>query len=928
MLRSRGALLDPDEEVIEIPVWNKEHLPSWRDVLGKVRHMLIINNGKMSKDQAINETAKLLEQHWIQKTVYPMSHKIIKLRVKEEYDKYFKLRNSYYCGGRNPYKKLRQKRKEDRTLYENEIINKYEDMYENFSIRCDQLCDIKADEKMKKIYEEERGIKMSKAEEHFYHGQKARDKRHKCLSEVDQKWGKKLKVESKLKLVHTVVSEDLQLTSESDTEIMDMSKDFVPHEDESRSSYVVPKGTINVHLPVEYGTIRTSNRKVREKVYTTIAALQGEGLSLQESLKAFVTVSKQFFDCDFKRVEKGIKKEEYDEHTMPDERNVRSHVSLEETRRLDFIVQAIEKEKLKGKSITLAGDSTTRKKVGKYSVSGVHLGKDNILPLPTVSVTRETAENVAETVAMPLQILGIASGKKACDIYGHIDTHMTDSVKHNKKLSANLAEKYEREVPAGQVFCTAHTASGFINSLNTSIAKIEQEMGMDNLFRSVLVNVVYEKKHGSVTAQCIYSLLALIDSEHSDMVWNYHSGFMLHLRENSIKSHLFPYKDDRFDGLPHAAAVLLYHWDHYYDWLRERSDITNKLACFSRSMEKVGYLKLSLVCLAAYGIQLVEPFNSTIKNKVTTHSALVQFFSDLSGALLVPFDSSFFDFMKPALPFTTKLLSDVVNHTYSTEVTEAVHNYAETMINDAVQLINYLRPGILKILKQQRKEYYLQNETEFPVKKQAENIDDVPVHNLGMERYCGKDASLIDKFKTVEAASRAKIIKGSQDLMTKATNTKPLSEYRKKTQQIKELKLDWSQRQEALHQEGLSEKQAQIIQKEVFKNKVLRELKTVQGPFTCSEEVDQFTNKDITENEKQNRLKLEIQYARETSVLIPKDHQMFKIMTTTDAKRKIKSSSEFANNLKLLFGKTSEQIDENVDNTVNLFRSSISNLQL
>ena len=81
-------------------------------------------------------------------------------------------------------------------------------------------------------------------------------------------------------------------------------------------------------------------------------------------------------------------------------------------------------------------------------------------------------------------------------------------------------------------------------------------MGVDNIMKSVLVEVVYEKKHGSVFAQSVYSTLVLVDKEHSAMSWNYQKDF---LKKHGIKYHLFPYKDCRFDGLPRACGVLLFH---------------------------------------------------------------------------------------------------------------------------------------------------------------------------------------------------------------------------------------------------------------------------------------------------------------------------------------------------------------------------------
>ena len=182
---------------------------------------------------------------------------------------------------------------------------------------------------------------------------------------------------------------------------------------------------------------------------------------------------------------------------------------------------------------------------------------------------------------------------------------MTDSVSHNKQIAQNLAEKYEREDPAGQVFCNIHSSLGISRAVNSCLSEIEAEMGIENIFKSVLVEVSYEKKHGSVAAQAVHAFLALIDAEHSAKTWNYHADFVQWLKTHNINPHFFQYRDDRFDGLAHGCALVLHLWKSYFSWLNERTDINNRLACYSRSMENVSYLRISLAVFAAFGIQLI-----------------------------------------------------------------------------------------------------------------------------------------------------------------------------------------------------------------------------------------------------------------------------------------------------------------------------------
>lgn len=142
-----------------------------------------------------------------------------------------------------------------------------------------------------------------------------------------------------------------------------------------------------------------------------------------------------------------------------------------------------------------------------------------------------------------------------------------------------------------------------------SLQEIEEAIGTGNILSSLMVDVEYEKRHGSLAAQCVYSLLALVDNEHSAKSWNKHAEFLMYLSENKIQSYLFHYKDNRFDGIGRAAAVLLFHWEDYFKWLNGRTDVTNKLACFSRSLENIKFLRLELLVLASFGLQV----DSTIR---------------------------------------------------------------------------------------------------------------------------------------------------------------------------------------------------------------------------------------------------------------------------------------------------------------------------
>ena len=85
----------------------------------------------------------------------------------------------------------------------------------------------------------------------------------------------------------------------------------------------------------------------------------------------------------------------------------------------------------------------------------------------------------------------------------------------------------------------------------------------------------------------------------------------------------------------------------------------------------------------------------------------------------------------------------------------------------------------------------------------------------------------------------------------------------------------------------------------------LKELKKQGGPFTSAEEVEAYmANKSINEVQKSSRLKMEVQYARDTSLSLPKSSAVFRIMKKKEpsGSRQL-SALEFSENLTKLLDK-------------------------
>ena len=80
-------------------------------------------------------------------------------------------------------------------------------------------------------------------------------------------------------------------------------------------------------------------------------------------------------------------------------------------------------------------------------------------------------------------------------------------------------------------------------------------------------------------------------------------------------------------------------------------------------------------------------------------------------------------------------------------------------------------------------------------------------------------------------------------------------------------------------------------------------------------------------SEKKKRLKMEVQYCRDTSARLLHNNKLLNIMKPKgQGKKEMLSTSEFSKNLKLYFGKVSDQQDQQVD-TVDLFRKALKSVK-
>ena len=104
---------------------------------------------------------------------------------------------------------------------------------------------------------------------------------------------------------------------------------------------------------------------------------------------------------------------------------------------------------------------------------------------------------------------------------------------------------------------------------------------------------------------------------------------------------------------------------------------------------------------------------------------------------------------------------------------------------------------------------------------------------------------------------------------------------------------------------------------------VMAKLKASVGPFTSAEEVEAYLKTDVNIKAKQQRTKMELQFARHSSTMLPKVDPIFRVQVTMlNQKRRDTSAEEFGESLMVFLGKKEEKAILEYDS----FVSSLENM--
>ena len=905
--RASGPLLDPVVIFPECPRTTSQ-LPDIATVIGLIKYYL--REGKCSKSEkdVVREVAKLVYSKWWHDTVYCITMDGIVYKMTELYKQY-----------KDGWLRLKQGR--DKSV----AAEKYKELVEKKNHLFDIFpSDPKLGEKRREHCQLDWGVKMSQAEKSYYEDQKIERKQH-CDRAVDPVWYtammKKQRLREREELSKQEMTKTMQYKSLKDIEAvlldngavledspLKVEKDTDYNENEPKTVKRKLESENEMDsLPLQFRHVRDSSRKVKEEVYRVVADLIGRGLSLNESVQA--VVGNGLFDRNWCEQEKEKNTDTRD--MLPSLRSIQEALSLIETQALSQTVDKMVEGRGKGRMITHAIDSTTKKGLGQFATQGIHVGRDSALPMPLINISGETTKDIALQIDQGFHCLAVSRGIPVEEVYKLVSTHMSDSVEHNKGFNKILQEMYSLEEPAGQLFCGSHTTLGFSSAMDKLVSAIEEDMKISHITSKFMVGLDVDSKNTSVAGTALDILLKLVAPEYSHKMWNYYNEFCLYLDAHEVEKVMFAYKDQRFGCLSRAAAVLLFLYEHLGNFLTENNQIVNKLACLARELLELPYLKTVFLVFAAIGVHIIEPFYVRTIQTGATHTSLKKFYKELYDGMDTKVDITFFQFSKPEFSAVTDGLFKGVKSSYGEDVMNVVTGFSAEIGEDGVGLVNLMLPKLRQVLGRQRRDYCLDEEAfpaQYPVEQQAENVDDCPVTNLEMERFCGKVDYRQNKLKKLAAISRS-IVLGKADKDGGDGEKPSFRSFKDQTLARRELELDWSAKMKEKFKAGADLKQISALQKEKKRLDKLEILKKAGGPFTDASEVEKFLNDVVVSPEaKKQRMKMEMQFARDSSTTLPKVDPLFKIQVVLpNKKRRDKTSTEFGEALMVFLGKKADR---------------------
>jgi hypothetical protein len=153
-----------------------------------------------------------------------------------------------------------------------------------------------------------------------------------------------------------------------------------------------------------------------------------------------------------------------------------------------------------------------------------------------------------------------------------------------------------------------------------------------------------------------------------------------------------------------------------------------------------------------------------------------------------------------------------------------------------------------------------------------------PINNLDAERAVGSiNYELSIRGKTELKSASSCHVKGRSSDLLEGQIAGPEIRKMYRERQIPAILQAWEERQSELTKVSLEAKELTNLNVDKRRISDLQKLKGFGGPFTEEKEVSQFCNSALPDSEKVDRLYLEVRYARDTSLSVPKSSEIFRL---------------------------------------------------
>ena len=862
-------------------------LPRGSDVLDLLITERYTNKGKNIVVSRL--CAEKLCLQWIYCNVYPLSVPTVNRKIDELHELYRKLQ------------KFKSKSQGYWTTHEQlfGILNSLFDV-------IGHSAQIKSQEKLW-------GPRMIKRDWTFYNNQSQNPPLDFCTSYADRKW--KISNQRRLNSLNRSRDENFDFSTMSDADLeisgiddLDSSTKEIIDEDYSVAEPATKKRKFieiiddpKDDLPFQYRHIRHGPHKTRSEVYEVMTHLKTYyHMSQRQAEGAIVTVANGLFGRDkFGPWTQHSPKEPYTVNTLPASSSNRRVEPYMEAMALGMIVEDIMSSSKT--CIVYSHDGSETSVVGKFVVQSLTI---NGVPrsLPTFGIFTEKRDSLSELTKTTLAILSASSGGKyePEEILGKVKYTICDSTAHNLKVIDKVCQDLDVSDVPPTLLCNVHPLMMMQLKIKELCQSIHDNIGNQKISECFLVDV--EFKSQSFVLKAINCLSNFISKDYSSKPWNRSSHFESFIKPKKNMSLCL--KNHWFNRLQDCCLSLLYHLDDLSSYLDKFTSIVNGISILDRSFVDMEVLKPIFTAISLIGIHITRPFQTLLIHPSTNYSTLLEAFATLYKDLTTT--------EIPQLIDTNRVLAFASNNIFKDSLPESV------LLDVLVMNMQQHREEVIKLLSVAMRMFaegfshqkgaifgfgpQANTDTKNVLKiatvgKEELAILDkyVPVHNMLEERNVGNiqyEVAIRGK-KHLESASRNLLLMRSSDLIAKAPSGS-FKYFKKQAADIKKIKYGWTQKMEHLKNQGYEEQNLVHLRKEKVKLDDLDFLKQQPspGPFTKPEEVTAYL-KETSENNKQDRLYVEIRYARLTSLTLKQGASVFRLRRNG----KKLTSDEYANNL-------------------------------